>query len=147
MLEITIALHCIECFKSYYLNKWFSEPGEEGALACDDYFLLLLSLELHLLAKQHCTMGKLINSQSLEDTQVGYILQKYTLVNYTKKLGVGVSRPSPLSRVVTVRDTVVTITTEVTTNLKGNGKKIYVFIRTVFIRSVILQNVPNLRVF
>ena len=29
------------------------EPGEEGALACDDYFLLLLSLELHLLAKQN----------------------------------------------------------------------------------------------
>ena len=38
----------------------------------------------------------IINSQSLEDTQVGYILQKYTLDNYTlgkyfgsKKLGDG----------------------------------------------------------
>ena len=33
--------------------------------------------------KHVMALSKLINSQSLEDTQVGYILQKYTLEKYT----------------------------------------------------------------
>ena len=36
-----------------------------------------------IMNQNHPSMHYLINSQSLEDTQVGYISQKYTLDKYT----------------------------------------------------------------
>ena len=65
------------CFQFYLFGEKWSLLGVHGHFKFWTDFSVAHRIVVKVQRKKE------INSQSLEDTQVGYILQKYTLDNYT----------------------------------------------------------------